>query len=271
MKSLRVTIGLLVLLIVTSCGVPQSEYDKLQSENESLIAELDECQNGADKIIARVKKAYDEKDYSEAKENINKLYERHPESPMNEEFKNLLAVIEKEEIKEQKRKEAARKERIRLENLNNTGMWSVLYYVDEFGEPTQNGYIRNTSYIGGTFSNTATQNSDLNVRFLISNASDISIQLYEYGGNNPVKAYSSERYRILIQDKDGKRYTLGATNYSDRLSFDNEASRQVHSILMKGGTIKFRIYESDTPTTEYDFTIPKADWYENAFKKLQES
>jgi hypothetical protein len=165
----------------------------------------------------------------------------------------------------------AEKERIRLENLNNTGMWTVGYYVDDFGEATKQGYIRNTNLISGTFSNTATQNSDLNAKFLISNSSDISIMLYEYAGNNPIKAYSSTSYQILIQDKDGKRLKLTATNYSDRLSFDKTASRQVHTLLMKGGTIKFKIYEIDTPTTEYDFTIQNADWYDNAYKKLKES
>lgn len=95
--------------------------------------------------------------------------------------------------------------------------------------------------------------------------------LYEYAGNNPVKAYSSEKYQVLIQDKDGKRLKIIATNWSDRLNFDKTASRQVHNILMKGGEIKFKIYEIDTPTTEYNFTISKADWYENAYRKLQES
>jgi hypothetical protein len=264
------------MTIISSCGVPQADYDKLNnekkeliSENERLLAELDECKNGAEKIISEVEKAYAAKEYSIAKSNINKLYEKHPESLKNDEFKELLKKIEKEEIAEQKRKEAEEKERIRLANLNNTGMWSVRHYVDEFGEPTKQGYISNTSSINGTFSNTATQNSALNVDFLISNSLKISIQLYEYAGNNPVKAYSSESYRVLIQDKDGNRLKLTATNYSDRLSFDKTASRQVHNVLMKGGIIKFKIYEIDTPTTEYDFTIQKADWYENAYTKLK--
>ena len=131
--------------------------------------------------------------------------------------------------------------------------------------------FRNTNLISGTFSNTATQNSDLNVKFLITNANDVNIMLYEYANNNPVKAYSSESYQVLIQDKDGNRVKLIATNYSDRLNFDKSASKQVHDILMKGGTIKFKIYELDTPTTQYDFTIDNADWYENAYTKLKET
>ena len=106
---------------------------------------------------------------------------------------------------------------------------------------------------------------------LITNSSDISIQLFEYGGNNPVKSYSDKSYTVLIQDKDGERIKLRALNYSERLSFNQSASKQVHNALMKGETIKFKIIEIDAPTTEYKFTIQKADWYENAYKILEES
>ena len=267
-----------IMTIVSSCGIPQADYDKVIAENqdlktniEKITSDLDECQNGAEKTVARVLKAYSEKDYATAKENINRLSEKHPESPKNAEFQKLLETIEKDELALMKIKEAEEKERIRLENINNTGIWTVQYYVDDFGEPTKEGYIRNTNLISGTFSNTATQNSALNVKFLITNSTDISIMLYEYADNNPVKAYSSESYQVLIQDKDGNRLKLRATNYSDRLNFDKTTSKKVHNVLMKGGNIKFKIYESDTPTTEYDFTINNSDWYENAYAKLKET
>lgn len=274
----KIIYGIVILIAFTSCGIPQAKYDKLKAEKEQLTqenvqlkTELDDCKFGAEKIAGIVEKAYSEKNYSVARENIKMLYEKHPESPKNKEFKNLLVTIEKEEIEEQKRKEAAEKERIRLENLNNTGMWSVRHYVDDFGEPTKQAYITNSSSIVRTFSNTATENSTLNVDFLISNSSSISIQLYEYAGNNPVKAYSSDWYTVLVQDKDGNRMTLSAVNRSDRLQFNPDGSRKLHNILMKGGEVKFKITEDDTPTTQYQFTIKKADWYENAYAKLKES
>lgn len=271
MKKRIFYLGIVLLSIFSSCGIPQSDYDKLKAENEKIKTELDECSNGADKIVAAVEKAYSEKEYSIAKEKIAKLYEIHPESPKNTEFKQLLIAIEKELLIEKEKKETEEKERIRLENINNTGMWDVGHYVDEFGEPTKQGYIRNSNLIRGTFSNTATQDSELNVKFLISNSTDISVQLYEYAGNNPVKAYSPDSYRVLLQDKDGSRFTLRAVNYSERLGFDKANSMQVHKALMKGGTLKFKIIENETPTTVYEFTIQNADWYENAYLKLKES
>jgi hypothetical protein len=273
LKSTIYVIG--IMTIVSSCGIPQANYDKVIAENqdlktniEKITSELDECQNGAEKTVAKVLKAYSEKDYSTAKENINRLSEKHPESPKNAEFQELFETIEKEELALKKIKESEEKERIRLANINNTGIWIVGHYVDEFGELTKDGYITNSSYIQGVFSNTATQDSKLNVNFLINSSSKIYIQLYEYAGNNPVKAYSSESYSVLVQDKDGERLKLRATNYSDRLGFETSDSRKLHNALMKGGSIKFKIYEIDTPTTEYEFTISNADWYDNAHMKL---
>ncbi|MDY0144105.1 MAG: hypothetical protein RBR97_19665 [Bacteroidales bacterium] len=271
MKITRKLFIVIITLIITSCGVPQNEYDKLQAENERLKKELDECQNGEERLIAVVEKAYLEKDFELAKKSIDKLNKNHPHSHKNKEFSQLLNKIERAEIEEKLRKEEEEKEKNRLANLNNTGMWSVNYYVDEFGEKTKQGYITNTSLIRGTFSNTATQDSKLDVRFLISNSSDISFELFEYAGNNPVKAYATTKYTVLVQDKDGNRLRLKATNYSDRISFDKTASRQVHNAIMKSGTLKFRIVEDETPTTIYEFSIQNADWYENAYRKLKES
>tara|TARA_B110000902_G_C14124220_1_gene519419 strand:- start:115 stop:942 length:828 start_codon:yes stop_codon:yes gene_type:complete len=262
--------ALFLLLVLTSC-ISQSEYDKVTVENESLKKELDECKNGAEKIIVKVEKAYSEKNFKQAKEMIAVLYEKYPESPKNKEFVVLLDNIKKEELAEKERKEAEEKERIRLENLNNTGIWIVTFYVDDFGEPTKNGYIKNEKYISGKFSNTATEDSELNVRFLISNPDDICIMLFEYAGNNPVKAYSPDIYKVLIKDSDGDKIELQAVNSSDRLCFNKSSSNKIHKILMKGGGVKFKIIESDTPSTQYEFTIEKADRYENAYKKLVEA
>lgn len=261
---------IILFIILYGCGIPRSDYDKLLAENEKLKTELDDCKNGADKLIALIDKAYQEKDYQTAKQNIELLYTKHPESPKNVEYRELLKNIERIESEIAQKKAAEEKERIRLANLNNTGIWRIGHYVDEFGEPTKQGYITNTDYIKGTFSNTATQNSDLNVNFLITNSSNISIQLYEYADNNPVKAYASELYHVYIQDKDGNRVSLIATNRSDRLSFDQSGSRQVHRILIKGGLIKFRIEEVETSTSQYQFNIQNADYYDNAYRLLTE-
>lgn len=57
-------------------------------------------------------------------------------------------------------------------------------------------------------------------------------------------------------------------NQSDRLTFDASDSRIIHEILIKGGQIQFLIQEYETPITQYQFTIPSADWYDNAYQKM---
>ena len=288
----------MITLLLSGCGISEEDYNKLKSnynkvlsDNKKLTTELDECRNGADKIIGRIEKAKKEKKYLIAIENINQLYSKFPEASENlkyqkslkileKKYKTILKLKEKKEAQEKKKiakkkladkkkREAELKKRERIANLNNTGMWRVGFYVDAFGEPTKDKYITNSTSIKGLFSNTATQDSRLNVEFLISKSNKISIQLYEYASNNPVKGYSSNKYRIVMQDKNGKRYKLNATNYSDRLSFGPSHSSLIHKALLKGGNVKFRITETKVPTTQYSFSIDNAKWYDNAYRKLR--
>jgi hypothetical protein len=161
-------------------------------------------------------------------------------------------------------------------NDENNKSWSIGRFVDEFGEPTNISYITTTVY--GTFSNTATENSPLRVVFIITKDNKISLQLYEYNKNIPVKGYK-DSYQIYVQDKDGNRHTLAASNYnSDRLSLTNYSyskkltdTEKLHNILTNGGEIKFVIIDENRASSVYRFKIDNADWYENAFIKLTDS
>jgi hypothetical protein len=265
------------IFLFSTCGIPKEDYDKLKSdyddlalENDSLKLEIDEYENGEERLVALVQKSYNEKKYTEAIRNIENLRERHPESIKNEEFQSLLITINQELEAQKKKHEAEEKERIRLANLDKTGMWIVSYYVDDFGQPTKKGYIQNSDEIVGSFSNSATTNSALNVRFLITNSNNIDVVLYEYAGNNPVKSYGSTEYSVSVLDSDGGKHSLNATNYSDRLSLGTTSSKKMHNILLKGGRIQFSIKENRSSINSYEFTIRNSDFYENAFRKLQE-
>lgn len=285
---IRFIIAVIVSVVfLVGCGVSQEDYDKLNSkyqklvtDNSELIKELDELKNGEAKIIGKIEKANNEKKYSEAIEYINNLYEKFPESTKNKEYQELLKQLNSEVAKEkellvkaqqleQKQREVEEKEKYRLANLNNTGIWRIGYYSDEFGELTKESLVTNSELIKGVFSNSATENSELNVKFLIDNESSISIKLFEYGRNNPVKGYASQDYSIYIQDKDGQRFKLEAYNPSDRLRISDSNALILHNALMKGGTIKFKIVENRISTTQYSFTIDNADWYSNAFELLK--
>lgn len=277
MKDSKIAIFIICLIFLFSYGVDKQEYEKLKVENDSLKIEVerlsienDDLKNGESRLIAIIDKEYSKKNYIVVKENIELLNKKHPESAKIIEYNQLLIKIAQEEKIENERKAAEEKERIRLENINNTGGWVVQHYVDNFGEPTNEKYITTKDIIKGTFSNSATQDSSLSVYFLISSSSNVNIMLYEYSGNNPVKAYSKTMYRVNLQDSFGNRYTLRAANYNDRLNFNSDDSMKIHKAFLAGGIVKFRIAEEEYRTTNYSFDVVNTEWYENAYRKLKE-
>tara|TARA_B100001248_G_C27383424_1_gene458327 strand:- start:492 stop:1334 length:843 start_codon:yes stop_codon:yes gene_type:complete len=152
--------------------------------------------------------------------------------------------------------------------VNPMGMWAVRYYVDSFGDKTSSGYITHDK-IRGTFSNTATQNSRLDATFLMNSYTDIDLKLFEYARSNPVKTYGETNYIANVKDSGGGKHKLRARNYkSDRMSFDEPSSKKLHSILKKGGTVKFSIHEANNSVNQYNFVIDNAGGYYNAYKKL---
>lgn len=223
---------------------------------------------GAEIIGAEADKAFIEKDYFLVKQKLELLFAKYPEFARNGEYKTLIKTIEQIELDKLKREEAEKKEQYRLANINNLGMWSIHHPVNKFGESTNNRYITNTRLTHGTFSNSETKDSKLNVKFLISDSSNISIQLFENAGNMPLKAWSDHSYIVFVQDNDGNSYKITAVNKSDRLEFNKNASIQLHNTLLKGGNVKIKIHEYYNSGNNYQFSIQKADWYENAYRNL---
>lgn len=276
MKKFFVFLNFLLVYSLISCGIPKEQYTLLQNENIKLknqilqlSDEIDEFKNGEDRTIAIIEEAYKKGDYDTAKKSIELLKEKHPESKKNIEYQQMSLLIAQKEAEIQKQKEAEEKERIRLANINNTGMWEVRYYVDSYGEPTKDGYIANDDYIKGTFDNSATTNSDLNIRFLITNSKDISLKLYEYADTTEVKGsydYPTS-YFVYVKDSEGKEYSLNAKNTSDRLEFNASDSLILHKLFLKGKIIKFYISEYKG-SSKYNFSIDNPEWYENAYRKL---
>ena len=215
MKTKKNFLYWVVLVILAGCGVPQSDYDKLKSENEKLKGELDKSKNSAERLIAEV----DEK------------------------------------------------ERAGLKDINNTGIWMVDYYTNDFGEKTKESLIRNSNFIKGTFSNSATENSELNVMFVLT-PTEVFIRLYEYAGDNPIKSRSTIKYLVTVKDSKNTQYKFKAENSYDSMDFNKSDSKELNNILLQGGKVQFFIEEIDDARTKYRFTIDKADWYGNAYKKL---
>lgn len=149
-------------------------------------------------------------------------------------------------------------------------IWEVRYYVDEFNEPTNEGYITTKEDIYGTFSNSATQNSNLIVRFLISNGVELNIMLFEYAGTNPVKTGLEDSYTVKVKHNDSEPIVITATNYSDRLSFSKSASKKVTDMLLQGGKLNFYIVENtEYSSSEYKFKIDDCSGFDKALNHLK--
>jgi len=84
-----------------------------------------------------------------------------------------------------------------------------------------------------------------------------------------LKAWSDNIYIVFVQDKDENNYKITAVNTSDRLEFDEKASILFNNILLKGGNVKMSIHEYYNSGNNYQFSIQKVDWYENAFRMLK--
>jgi hypothetical protein len=175
---------------------------------------------------------------------------------------SMLVVETNQKLTEQK-------EKLRIAKESSLGIWYTNYYTDEFGDKTKDGFIG--TVLPGVFSNSATEDADLNVKFLISNPSDISIMLYEYAGTNPVKSGVERGYSIRIKQDSLPPVDLFAQNYSDRLRLNKSDSKKLNNILLKGGNLKFSIVESSQYSrSKYYFEIADASGYQNALNQLSE-
>lgn len=274
----KLTCSLVLGSLLVGCGVPQAEYnhatstiDSLQSvvttltgQVTDLKAQVDELQNGEQRLLSSIESSIEKKNWIATELYINKLLSKHPESSKCAFYSKKLKDFEPLIAAERKAVEKARRDSIRMANIDDLGNWEIQYYVDDFGEKTKDGYITYSSRIRGTFSNSATQNSALEVRPLFEKFSK-DFKLFEYAGNNPVKA-SHDEYSILVKDSQGNNYSLYGENSSDRISVEWKG---LTSALLAGGVVKVRIKEKTkygTPS-EYSFEF-NADHFDNALIKL---
>lgn len=155
------------------------------------------------------------------------------------------------------------------ETAQDTGIWTVRAYIDEFNLPTDEYYITNETAFTGTFSNSATTNSPL-AAYLFCEQYDgndmLRIRLLEYGSSRVNNPYSSTRYYdITVMDADGVRYYTEGSMYSGSYDVYVLDEQLVLDALKKGGTVRLAITESDDPLTKYIITIDDASGFSAAY------
>lgn len=115
----RVILQLLILCVLGACSNKQRE-DSLYAQISELESQLDDCKNGADKLLAKMRIAFKEDLLEEAKAIHYELQSRHPET---DEFKEATLIYDKAiEIENERLKEAERiiaeQKAERLKSLN---------------------------------------------------------------------------------------------------------------------------------------------------------
>lgn len=174
-----------------------------------------------------------------------------------------------EEEKTQNNESSAEPEEIAEQEAH---IWEKYYYVDNFDEPTDEGYIINSTYFVGTFSNSATTKSELLVSVIVDET-NIAFFLYEYGWSQAKN--SSSRYdnvfNITMRTDDGTDYTFTGTMYrgSDRLFINTAYVPTVITALSQGSSTSFYIEDTDRTSTNYLFTITSGNFakqYEELFQ-----
>lgn len=148
------------------------------------------------------------------------------------------------------------------------GIWAVNYYVDNFNQPTDEWYISANNYFSGTFSNSATTNSNLAAEVAVDYDDESGVRvaffLYEYG-RTLVKNSSSQyvdEYNITMRTADGADQQLTGTLYcgGDRIFVDNSCVEQVLTAMQGEGTISFYIEKADRATSTYLFSLEASNF-----------
>ena len=196
-------ISIITTLILGSCGIPQEDFDKLQTENNELKQQLEECQFGAGKLLSQATAFFENKEFDKCKDEVNILLEKHSGSSEAKTGKELIekADIEIEKLAEAKKKEKAEKERKEKQRLANAtkkmrksydDMKGITWYYDKTSPKYVNSRTNIYSYIGKK------ENSKPFLRFVIQYVADDWLFI--------------EKYIIKV---DGKTYTITEDKYGE--------------------------------------------------------
>ena len=145
-----------------------------------------------------------------------------------------------------------------LLSLNTFAQWETQYYVDEFGDKTEDSY--KTLIAEGTFSNSATQNSKLLGGFIWDEEGQtMAIRLLEYG-RSLATTIESTFIRVKIKNPKGEVYTIKRVFYakSGSLYFSEKRYKELMKVLKDKGeyTMVFSYYSSySTSSYKLKFTL----------------
>lgn len=247
-------------IALISCGVNESEYNRVVTQRDSLqilataLAEkVDALENGEGRLMNFINLHNENKNYIKALENIEALKKYHPESPLMKKYSRLFSEIEgKAQVVKDSIDKAVR-DSIKLASITELGEWRIGNYVNDFDEPTGEHFVLAEFY--GVFSNSATAGSRLRIRVDVtrySEAWDPSVDLKYDEYNNGT--YEDERvtYCKIVNKAKRKSYydENGWGSYRDR---ETNESLSLYEVLKDEGVYEFNV--TLKYGTKYQFNI----------------
>tara|TARA_B100000959_G_C14734327_1_gene522327 strand:+ start:76 stop:729 length:654 start_codon:yes stop_codon:yes gene_type:complete len=139
------------------------------------------------------------------------------------------------------------------------GDWEYNFYVDDFGDKTDQGYIALRSI--GKYSNSATTDNRLHVRMYLSDGSleNPWFRLWRYDYSNQVKnTYSIDNYDCRFKDNNDKIFegTIYQQAGWDYLRIEGrKVKKEVGDLISNEGLLKIACFDRDNKTTKYVFEL----------------
>jgi hypothetical protein len=132
-------------------------------------------------------------------------------------------------------------------------VWQVVELQDEFGDPT--GAKCLAALASGTFSNSATSNSALNVHIFVDGANECDLLFYEYG-RPPAASFYNDTFAFSVKDGNGEKHSFYWSSPRFSSTFVSVA-KDFLPILKMGGMVKVVATQG---TTSYHFEIDATDF-----------
>lgn len=260
--------SLFFLLFIFGCSPSpeqiKKQIDSIYTETKSIPAS-EPCKN-----LEGYKKL------KETEDKFNTSYYLEMSLQKIEKYKSLCDAKTKE-IEEQKR--LAEEEARRLEELKKVGDWNKGYFVDDFGDRTNEGFISQTTK--GLFSNSATEGSPLRAKMFINNANlereTPWFRLYEYDGSNPIKGiYSRNSMSCRVKDHNGTIINMELSQYqgSDSFYIDKSRNRKnnitnLKDLISSGGKGAFVCVNDQYGVSKYVFEF-NFKYFDNIARQFYE-
>lgn len=133
--------------------------------------------------------------------------------------------------------------------------WSVGHYVDKYGIETDKAFIQ--TFFLGTFSNSATNNSDCYGFFRVNDEGAVEIVIYEYGSYRADGYGSDDRYYLTMWDSNTGDLLVTERGYlSDRFSFyPGTSSQNIINALATSTNVRVRVSGGKYSSSTYNFSF----------------